>query len=83
MDRLLEAKDETIAELRDRVRYLEVESRRKDHLLAALEHIPTIEPPEPQESPESAAPASDAAEPRSATEEQQEQTARPQEERSW
>src|SRR5215212_6794684 len=30
-DRLLEAKDGTIEDLRDRVRYLEEESRRKDH----------------------------------------------------
>jgi hypothetical protein len=68
VDRLLEAKDETIKELRDRVRYLEVESR-KDHLLAAaLERIPAIEAPqEATESPESA-------EPRSATGEQQEPT---------
>jgi excisionase family DNA binding protein len=76
-DRLLEAKDETIEELRSRVRYLEEESRRKDHLLAAaLERIPAIEAP------------SDTAEPRSSTEEQQEPTsqaqASPQEEqRSW
>jgi hypothetical protein len=46
-DRILEAKDETIEDLRDRVRYLEEESRRKDHLLAAaLERIHAIEPPE-------------------------------------
>ena len=61
VDRLLEAKDETIKELRDRVRYLEVESRRKDHLLAAaLERIPAIEAPqEATESPESAGEGSD------------------------
>ncbi len=54
-DRLLEAKDETIEELRDRVRYLEEESRRKDHLLAAaLERIPAIEPPETPQAPETA-----------------------------
>jgi|SRR5829696_5467904 len=43
-----------VEELRDRVRYLEEESRRKDHLLAAaLERIPpAIEAPlEPRESP--------------------------------
>jgi hypothetical protein len=46
--------------LKERIRHLEEESRRKDHLLAAaLERIPAIEPPpdtpqEPQESPESA-----------------------------
>jgi hypothetical protein len=72
-DRLLEAKDETIEELRSRVHYLEEESRRKDHLLAAaLERIPAIEAP------------SVTAEPRSTTEEQQEPTSQPQEEtRSW
>lgn len=62
-------RDDLVEELRDRVRYLEVESRRKDHLLAAaLERIPAIEAPqEATESPESA-------EPRSATGEQQEPT---------
>jgi seryl-tRNA synthetase len=53
-DRLLEAKDETIEELRARVRRLEQdldtrneELRRRDHLLAAaLERIPAIEAPE-------------------------------------
>ncbi len=42
---------ELVEELRARVRYLEEESRRKDHLLAAaLERIPAIEAPgdEPQ-----------------------------------
>jgi len=46
--------DLLVEELRDRIRYLEAESRRKDHLLAAaLERIPpAIEaPPEPRESP--------------------------------
>jgi len=39
-------RDELVEELRDRVRYLEEESRRKDHLLAAaLERIPAIEAP--------------------------------------
>lgn len=37
-------RDELVEELRDRVRYLEEESRRKDHLLAAaLERIPALE----------------------------------------
>jgi len=62
---LLEAKDETIGDLRDRVGHLQrelegrnEELRRKDHLLAAaLERIPAIEPPaetspEPREDPE-------------------------------
>ncbi len=93
-DRLLEAKDETIEELRARVRRLEQdldsrneELRRRDHLLAAaLERIPAIEAPqEPRESPESTSEASDTAEqPPSATEGRPEPTARPQEEQlSW
>ncbi len=47
-------RDELVEELRDRVRYLEEESRRKDHLLAAaLERIPAIEaPPETPGAPE-------------------------------
>jgi hypothetical protein len=48
-------RDELVEELRDRIRYLEEESRRKDHLLAAaLERIPPgIEaPPESRESSE-------------------------------
>lgn len=45
--------DELLEELRDRVRYLEEESRRKDHLLAAaLERIPAIEAPPDTSSPE-------------------------------
>ena len=41
-----DGRDELVEELRDRVRYLEEESRRKDHLLAAaLERIPAIEAP--------------------------------------
>jgi hypothetical protein len=52
-------RDELIEELRDRVRYLEEESRRKDHLLAAaLERIPAIEAPASPEAtgaPETAA----------------------------
>lgn len=53
-DALIAAKDETIEELRDRVRRLErevdtrnEEIRRRDHLLAAaLERIPAIEAPQ-------------------------------------
>jgi hypothetical protein len=66
---LLKAKDETIAELRERIAQLtrimetrDEELRRKDHLLAAaLERIPELEAPttspapEPRRSPESAA----------------------------
>jgi hypothetical protein len=78
--------DELVEELRDRVRYLEEESRRKDHLLAAaLERIPPAleeAPPEPRESPSPAGVAPDTPEPRSAAEGQQEPTSRP-EERSW
>ncbi len=48
-------RDELVEELRDRIRYLEEESRRKDHLLAAaLERIPPAQeeaPPEARESP--------------------------------
>jgi hypothetical protein len=75
--RLLEAKDETISELRDRVRYLEVESRRKDHLLAAaLERIPAIEAPqEAPDGPERAGEGSDTPPvPRSTTDGPQKQT---------
>ena len=48
-----------VAELKDRIRYLEEESRRKDHLLAAaLERIPPAleapAPAEPREAPETA-----------------------------
>jgi hypothetical protein len=44
-------RNELVEELRDRVRYLEEESRRKDHLLAAaLERIPAIEAPHAPES---------------------------------
>jgi predicted transcriptional regulator len=70
------SRDELIEELRDRIRYLEEESSRKDHLLAAaLERIPAIEAPqEPRESPESAEPRSDRG---TTPEEQEEQTARP------
>ncbi len=50
-------RDELVEELKDRIRYLEEESRRKDHLLAAaLERIPpALKPPHnAPESPESA-----------------------------
>ncbi len=72
---------ELVEELRDRIRYLEEESRRKDHLrAAALERIPAIEASSSEpESPEAAPETSDTTKPRSATEEQQEQTTR----RSW
>jgi hypothetical protein len=82
---------ELVEELRERVRFLErqVEEEREANrenrrlLAAALERIPEIEAPRGEpESPESAARTSDTAEPRSATEEQQEPTSRPQE-RSW
>ena len=75
-DALIAAKDETIEELRGRVRRLErevdtrnEEIRRRDHLLAAaLERIPAIEAPsDERESPETVEAASDSAEPQSAT----------------
>jgi hypothetical protein len=63
-------RDELLKELRNRVRYLEEESRRKDHLLAAaLERIPAIEAPraEPEgsEPPPTNEGAQEAAQPRS------------------
>ncbi len=62
-------RDELLEELRDRVRYLEEESRRKDHLLAAaLERIPVLEAPrEPPDAPETAAGEPERVEPRLAT----------------
>jgi len=55
-----DVREELVEELRDRIRYLEEESRRKDHLLAAaLERIPAIEPPE---SPETASAGSEGVE---------------------
>jgi hypothetical protein len=87
---VVEAKDETIEALRERVRRLEHELdirndeiRRRDHLLAAaLERIPAIEaPPEERESREGAEPQSARGTP---TEEQEESTSRPlEEQRSW
>ncbi len=78
---LIDAKDETIAELRDRVAQLskivttrDEELRRKDHLLAAaLERIPALEAP--QDEPGASEPptvAPDRADPHPATEEAQE-----------
>src|SRR5215210_9599466 len=48
-----DVRDALVEEMRDRIRYLEEESRRKDHLLAAaLERMPAIEAPtEARESP--------------------------------
>ncbi len=60
VDALLEAKDETIADLRDRVAFLErqlegraEEIRRRDHIMAALTEriVPAIEPPEHEKPP--------------------------------
>jgi Tfp pilus assembly protein FimV len=74
---LLEAKDETIAELRDRVAQLtkimetrDEELRRKDHLLAAtLERVPALgaprDEPEGSEPPPATEGAQEAAQPRS------------------
>ncbi len=64
-DERTDQRDELVEELRDRVRYLEEESRRKDHLLAAaLERIPAIERPrdEPR-GPETTAEAAEGTEP--------------------
>ncbi len=48
-----------VAQLRDEISYLREENRRKDHLLAAaLERIPAIESPEPQDTPSEAEPRS-------------------------
>ncbi len=82
---VIEAKDETIEALRERVQRLEheldirnEEIRRRDHLLAsALERIPAIEAPE---SPESAEPRSNTG---TTPEEQEEPTSRPEQRRSW
>jgi len=74
VDALLDAKDETIADLRDRVAFLErqlegraEEIRRRDHIIAALtERIPpAIEAPERENPP--TAPESTVEEPRKAT----------------
>ena len=87
---LIDAKDETIAELRSRVESLErqldarqEEIRRRDHLLAAaLERIPELLPSpgtEPQESPQTVAEDAGGSEPHPATEGPQEGA----EPRSW
>jgi hypothetical protein len=56
-------RDELVDELRDRIRYLEEESKRKDAILLRMaERIPELEPaasPEPRESPEMASEAGD------------------------
>jgi excisionase family DNA binding protein len=71
-------RDDLVEELRDRVRALEEANRENRRIIAALtSRIPAIE------SPEGAGEASDTPEPRSATEGQQEQSSRPQEQRSW
>ena len=58
-------RDELVEELRNRVRYLEEESRRKDHLLAAaLERIPALEAP--RDASETATAEPDREEPRPA-----------------
>jgi hypothetical protein len=74
---------ELVAVLREQLEAEREANRENRRIIAALaSRIPELEAPsEPREPPESA--ASDTAEPRSATEEQQEQTSRPQEERSW
>ena len=78
---LIDAKDETIAELRDRVAQMtdilatrDEELRRKDHLLAAtLERVPALEAPQPRGAPETAAEEPDGyGEPGPAAEEAQE-----------
>jgi len=53
---LIAAKDETIQALKEQLAAWQEESRRKDHIIAALtERIPELEPPsEPRESPETA-----------------------------
>jgi len=90
---LIDAKDETIAELRSRVESLErqldarqEEIRRRDHLLAAaLERIPELLPSpgtEPQESPQTVAEDAGGSEPHPATQGRQE-GAEPRPERSW
>ena len=78
---LVAAKDETIEELRDRVRRLEreldtrnEEIRRRDHLLAAaLERMPALEAPqEPRESPTPSPEASEGTTPQPGREEAEE-----------
>ena len=85
---LVAAKDETIEELRDRVRRLEreldtrnEEIRRRDHLLAAaLERMPALEAPqEPRESPTPSPEASEGTTPQPEREEAEE----PAQRRPW
>jgi Tfp pilus assembly protein FimV len=80
------AKDETIEELRDRVRRLEheldtrnEEIRRRDHLLAsALERMPALEAPqEPRESPTPSPEASEGTTPQPEREEAETTAPRP------
>ncbi len=75
-------RDELVEEPRDRTRYLEEESCRKTHLLAALECIPAIEAP--QAAPGSPEVSDGTHGSTSPLQRQQEQASRPQEERpSW
>jgi hypothetical protein len=73
---LVDSLNEQVEYLRRELEIRNDELRRKDHIIAALtERIPELEPAaETRKSPESAPRTSDTAEPRSATEEQQEQT---------
>jgi hypothetical protein len=72
-------REELIATLRD-----QLEAEREAHAEARRIIAGLVERLPPAiEAPETAARTSDTAEPRSATEEQQEQSSRPQEERSW
>ena len=88
---LLEAKEETIEELRGRVHRLEQdldarteELRRRDHLLAAaLERIPAIEPPETPESPQAAAESPEGTSAGTSAGEREAESSRPEERRSW
>jgi hypothetical protein len=67
-----------VAELRDRVRFLEDELQRKDAILMSLvQRVPQLEPaPEPRESPTEAAGGADTVEARPAGGEAQEGTQR-------
>ncbi|MDP9475635.1 MAG: DUF3972 domain-containing protein [Actinomycetota bacterium] len=97
LEAVLEAKDETIEDLRDRVRSLERQLEQADDrdrenrrvIIALTSRIPALEAPrepsgatEPPGAPETAAEASEGAGPRSATGEAQEATQRPQAPRS-
>ena len=78
----LEARNQ---EVRRREEEHREEAARKDAIIMSLtQRVPELEAaPKPQQPPETPSEATDEAEPRSATEEQQEQNLRPQEERSW